>query len=170
MRKLFEIDENEKRRILEMHENATKNLYLNEQGTPPSAASTASEGTRIDGRLYKIEKILDKASLNKFINWGILPSSADAESDTKQYDVRMANELGFAYEGSELPEKPAGEVDSEPVKKIKQVYRDLDKIAQNYQLRDLCRGKNLNLNLENEKSLTIAKNRAVRLGWCVGMG
>jgi len=33
MRKLFEIDENEKRRILEMHETATKNLYLGEQAT-----------------------------------------------------------------------------------------------------------------------------------------
>lgn len=164
------IDENEKRRILEMHENATKRNYLNEQETPPSAASPASEGTRIDGRLYKIEKILDKNSLNKFINWGILPSSADAESDTRQYDVKMANELGFAYEGNQLPEKPGGEVDSEPVRKIKQVYRDLDVIAQNYRLADLCRGGNLNLNLENEKSLTIAKNRAVSLGWCVGMG
>ena len=33
MKRLFEIDENEKRRILEMHENATKNLYLMEQAT-----------------------------------------------------------------------------------------------------------------------------------------
>jgi hypothetical protein len=33
MKKLFEIDENEKRRILEMHETATKNLYLGEQAT-----------------------------------------------------------------------------------------------------------------------------------------
>lgn len=170
MKKLFEIDENEKKRILEMHETATKNLYLNEQGTPQSAASTASEGTRIDGRLYKIEKILNKDSLNKFINWGLNPTDNASTSDDKIYDVRMANQLGFAYEGSELPEKPAGDADSEPVRKIKQVYRDLDKIAQNYQLRDLCRGRNLNLNLENEKSLTIAKNRAVRLGWCVGMG
>ena len=31
MKRLFEIDENEKKRILEMHENATKNLYLSEQ-------------------------------------------------------------------------------------------------------------------------------------------
>lgn len=32
MRKLFNIDQDEKNRILEMHENATKRHYLNEQG------------------------------------------------------------------------------------------------------------------------------------------
>ena len=82
----------------------------------------------------------------------------------------MANQLGYSYEGTELPEKPGADVDSEPVKKIKQVYADMDKIAQNYNLNDLCRGKNMNLTLLNDKSLTIAKNRAIALGWCVGRG
>lgn len=36
MKKLFEIEENEKKRILEMHENATKRNYLMEQGTSTS--------------------------------------------------------------------------------------------------------------------------------------
>ena len=34
MKKLFDINEDEKNRILEMHANATKNFYLNEQSAP----------------------------------------------------------------------------------------------------------------------------------------
>ena len=33
MKKLFEIDNSEKQRILEMHQNATKKNYLSEQNT-----------------------------------------------------------------------------------------------------------------------------------------
>lgn len=40
MKQLFKIDESEKRRILEMHENATKRNYLMEQGTKPAASKT----------------------------------------------------------------------------------------------------------------------------------
>lgn len=46
MRKLFNIDQDEKNRILEMHETATKRHYLNEQGvkqTPPSNGLTPAE-------------------------------------------------------------------------------------------------------------------------------
>jgi hypothetical protein len=64
MNKLFEIDENEKRRILEMHETATKNLYLVEQGNQqqqPQATVT------IEGKPYKLPGIVDKASLESLI-------------------------------------------------------------------------------------------------------
>ncbi len=170
MRQLFKIDESEKKRILEMHENATKNLYLSEQGTPPQAASPAATGTQIEGKTYKVEKIKNKDSLNSFINWGTPRTDGEVTSDTRKFNVSMANQLGYAYQGNELPEKPGADVDSEPVKKIKQVYGDLDLIAQNYKLSDLCKGKDLKLNLQNTNSLNIAKNRAVSLGWCVGMG
>jgi hypothetical protein len=168
MRQLFKIDESEKKRILEMHENATKKNYLSEQETttPPQQPS----GPEINGKTYKIENIKNAESLNQFINWGVPRTSPESTSDTRKYDVTMANQLGYSYEGTELPEKPGADVDSEPVKKIKQVYADMDKIAQNYNLNDLCRGKNMNLTLLNDKSLTIAKNRAIALGWCVGKG
>jgi len=42
MKKLFEIDENEKRRILEMHETATKNLYLSEQTNKKTCLTQAT--------------------------------------------------------------------------------------------------------------------------------
>ena len=178
MRQLFKIDESEKKRILEMHENATKNLYLSEQGTPPQAASPAATGTQIEGKTYKVEKIKDKDSLNSFINWGTPRTDGEVTSDTRKFNVSMANQLGYAYQGNELPEKPGADVDSEPVKKIKQVYADLDLIAQNYTLAQVCKGtfpkqeggQQPNLSQSAEFSKTIAKNRAVSLGWCVGMG
>lgn len=163
------IDESEKRRILEMHESATKKIFMKEQGTPPAAVAPAATGSQIEGKTYTIEKIINKESLNKFINWGTNPLDGEVASDIRKYDAQMANQLGFAYEGGQLPEKPEGNVDSEPVKKIKQVYADLDLIAQNYKLIDLCKGKNLNLSLQNTNSINIAKNRAMRLGWCRGL-
>jgi hypothetical protein len=44
MKQLFKIDESEKRRILEMHENATRRNYLMEQGTP-APATTGNQKT-----------------------------------------------------------------------------------------------------------------------------
>jgi hypothetical protein len=167
MRQLFRIDESEKKRILEMHENATKRNYLSEQET---TLRQQPSGTTINGKTYKIENITGDESLNQFINWGTLKSETESKSDTRKYDVKMANQLGFAYEGTELPEKPGAEADSEPVKKIKQVYADMDMIAQNYNLNDLCKGKDMSLTLSNNNSLKIAKNRAVALGWCIGRG
>ena len=165
MKKLFEIEENEKKRILEMHERATKNLYLSEQGSP-ELQQPARTGTQINGKTYTIENIRDAASLNKFINWGLLPSNPDSTSDTRIYSSKMANQIGFAYEGN-IPDREFAEVDSDAVKRIKRVYSDLDTIAQNYNIGDLCNGrKKSNVNLQTEYSFNIAKNRAVSLGWC----
>jgi len=70
MRKLFEIDENEKRRILEMHEKATKNLYLSEQQDGSSIVS-AEQGVKIGDKLIKLPGINDVQTLNKFVgSWG----------------------------------------------------------------------------------------------------
>jgi hypothetical protein len=63
MKNLFEIDENEKKRILEMHETATKNLYLNEQVTQQQPQA----GVEIDGQTYRLANIVDKTSLMTFI-------------------------------------------------------------------------------------------------------
>jgi len=47
MKRLFEIDETEKRRILEMHETATKNFYLSEQGSQQQTCFNNSVTTEI---------------------------------------------------------------------------------------------------------------------------
>jgi len=61
MKKLFEIDNSEKQRILEMHQNATKKLYLNEQGNPESMRSNPNQySVKIKGA-----KEHDEASLKK---------------------------------------------------------------------------------------------------------
>ena len=72
MNKLFEIDENEKRRILEMHENATKNLFLNEQGQAPVPAATQTVSQKepfksASGLKYKLPIINSDEAVNKFI-------------------------------------------------------------------------------------------------------
>jgi len=64
MRQLFKIDESEKKRILEMHENATKRNYLGEQENQqqqPQATVT------IEGNPYRLPGIVDKTSLESFI-------------------------------------------------------------------------------------------------------
>ena len=78
MKRLFEIDENEKRRILEMHENATKKLYLSEQpatlapeqgapvqGTPGSVTTGPTE---INGVTYNMPEINSQEVLDKFLS------------------------------------------------------------------------------------------------------
>jgi hypothetical protein len=45
MKKLFEIDNSEKQRILEMHQNATKKNYLSEQNTPNKTDAPAQGKT-----------------------------------------------------------------------------------------------------------------------------
>lgn len=83
MKKLFEIDENEKRRILEMHENATKRNYLMEQpNTDPLVSKQGGTEitTTVDDKFGKpqtsttnvdLPGIQDIDTLNKFAyGWG----------------------------------------------------------------------------------------------------
>ena len=67
MRQLFKIDESEKKRILEMHENATKKNYLGEQTTQQPTPQQPQATVKIDGKPYKLPGIVDKASLESFI-------------------------------------------------------------------------------------------------------
>jgi hypothetical protein len=77
MKRLFEIDENEKRRILEMHENATKKLYLSEQPAPeqgvPAQGTPASQPLRaaaeINGATYNMREIDSVEKLNLFLDF-----------------------------------------------------------------------------------------------------
>lgn len=62
MKKLFEISSEEKQRILEMHENATKKNYLSEQSTQQVAA-----GPTVKGVTYKLQGLTDK-NINDFLN------------------------------------------------------------------------------------------------------
>ena len=74
MKQLFKIDESEKRRIIEMHENATKRNYLSEQGNaqPTQQPQQREPFTSASGVKYKLPLIKDAANpedqLNKFVN------------------------------------------------------------------------------------------------------
>jgi hypothetical protein len=70
MKQLFKIDESEKRRILEMHENAVKRNYLNEQGTPTPQPTTPAQPRQkykdANGNEYNLPAITDESKLNTF--------------------------------------------------------------------------------------------------------
>ena len=67
MRKLFEISSEEKQRILEMHETATKKNYLSEQVTQPVKQGQPAAGALINGVTYKLQGLTDK-NINNFLN------------------------------------------------------------------------------------------------------
>jgi hypothetical protein len=181
MKKLFEIDENEKKRILEMHEKATKRNYLSEQETPqttqPPQQSTVatSEGTMINGKRYTIENIKDETSLNQFVNWGI--SSKDEDSKRNPGSVsrgvaEAAKKLNPQKYGTMEPdevrqnsETPLGRQAIEDVNKS---YEEFDKIAQNYTISELCsKSPGLKSGIQ-QNILSLAQIRVGRyeLNWC----
>jgi len=80
MKKLFEISLEEKQRILEMHESATKKNYLSEQPVQqnqrqPPASITSTAGFTSNGKTYYLPEIIkDETSLNKFVGWPNTPT------------------------------------------------------------------------------------------------
>jgi len=77
MKKLFEISSEEKQRILEMHETATKKNYLSEQPVQQNQqqSPTQSGGVNINGKTYYLPEIIkDETSLNKFVGWPNTPT------------------------------------------------------------------------------------------------
>jgi hypothetical protein len=167
MRKLFEIDENEKRRILEMHERATKNFYLSEQPTPQPTSPpelqepVTSTGTVIDGKTYKIENIKDKASLNLFltnsVNGGFLVNRA------------MAGVFGINFvRDPRLDPDDVEKGDEATGAEFMKAYDDMDNIAQNYTLQELCSYNNepSKITLNYPKTLGYSVDRVKNLGWC----
>jgi hypothetical protein len=94
MKKLFEIDENEKRRILEMHETATKNLYLSEQPTQTTPGQPQA-GAEIEGQRYRLPGIVDKASLITFIGDNeYTPQELSELNDFLGTDLKMESNVG----------------------------------------------------------------------------
>ena len=170
MKRLFEIDENEKKRILEMHERATKRNYLSEQETSPTPQPTSppelqqpitSTGTEIDGKTYKIEKIKNKASLNLFltnsVNGGFLVNRTQAGVFGVKFVKHPLNEPGDAERGDEATSIEIGKA-----------YDDMDNIAQNYTLQELCSYNNepSKIKLNYPKTLGYSVDRVKYLGWC----
>jgi len=62
MKKLLDISSEERNRILEMHQSATKRNYLSEQSTQQVAA-----GPTVKGVTYKLQGLTDK-NINDFLN------------------------------------------------------------------------------------------------------
>ena len=67
MKRLFEISSEEKQRILEMHETATKRSYLSEQVTQPTKQGQPATPAPINGVTYKLQGLTDK-NINNFLN------------------------------------------------------------------------------------------------------
>jgi hypothetical protein len=179
MRQLFKIDESEKRRILEMHERATRKNYLGEQETSTTTGNTggaptpqptsppelqepvASTGTVIDGKTYKIENIKDKASLNLFltnsVNGGFLVNRAMADIFGINFVRHPLLEPGDVERGDEATGIA-----------FSKAYDDMDNIAQNYTLQELCSYNNepSKITLNYPKTLGYSVDRVKNLGWC----
>ena len=173
MRQLFKIDESEKKRILEMHERATKRNYLSEQGNTPGSPTpqptsppelqqaVTSTGTEIDGKTYKIEKIKDKPSLNLFltnsVNGGFLVNRAQAGVFGINFVKHPALEPGDVERGDEATSV-----------EFSKAYDDMDNIAQNYTLQELCsyNKEPSKIKLSYPSTLGYSVDRVKKLGWC----
>ncbi len=161
MKKLFEIDGNEKRRILEMHENATKRNYLSEQETPattpPPAQPQNTTGTEVTGT-ETIDKVKDATSLNQFYDWGGAGMNKDGGYNKT---INMAYRVGFTNI------KNAEDLQANPEARaaIDKVYEDFKTIAKTYTLAELCGNPTAKAGID-PSSLGKATNRAKDLGWC----
>lgn len=165
MKKFLTIDESEKSRILEMHQNAIKNHYLSEQGTQsPQTTAASTEGTKLNGKTYKIANIKDEASLNQFLNWGVL--SRETAKGAREINLGMINTAtGKAL--TKMPERTANPSGNDPYALVNNITNDLDLIAQNYTTDEVCKKSDKGLKLNNkDKSLEIAQQRVRMLGWC----
>mgnify|MGYP003342690034 CR=1 FL=1 len=90
MRQLFKIDESEKRRILEMHENATRKNYLSEQGNQTN--NTPRQPFKdTNGNEYKLPAITDYSALNTLVDI--------TDLDLKPLKTDMKNRVAFFVTG-----------------------------------------------------------------------
>lgn len=158
------IDESEKKRILEMHEKATKKNYLSEQETPATTPPPAQPGTATGGEIEgtkTIDKVKDAASLNKFYDWGGAGINSAGEINKTP---NMAFRVGFK------DIKTAEQLQANPDARaaIEAVYEGLKTIAKTYTLAELCGNPTPKAGI-NKQSLAIAENRAKDpkdLNWC----
>jgi len=107
MKKLFDINEDEKNRILEMHVSATKRLYLNEQdsqtssnpltipigGTFASGVAEISDTSRIDAIIPQIEEYIRQFPKNTKITLSI---DAGESQVPNQEPYKTPGSLAFA--------------------------------------------------------------------------
>lgn len=102
------LDETEKKRILEMHETAIKSHFLNEQVT----ANTPTERqpfTSTEGVVYKLPAITNGDSLSKFSSVGSMPETGaylsslgikdmpDAVNEPEKNTTKRIFELLYCY-------------------------------------------------------------------------
>ena len=70
MKRLFEISSEEKQRILEMHETATKKNYLSEQTAQQNQRDIPANGLKLGGKTYRLTSIIrDNDSWADFTSW-----------------------------------------------------------------------------------------------------
>jgi hypothetical protein len=199
MKQLFKIDESEKRRILEMHENATRRNYLMEQGTPapntpqptspPARQEVQPSGNVVNGKTYKIQNITDDSSLYLFTNFGLLntetagtPFGPRSHSNlgwmASTVGSTVGNEVYKLEQSNKFHEKDLGTEKFEQLKKqaetdVMKIVNELDIIAQNYTLPELCNKTEKPLPQGvSSKALAIAQQRVgpdmgrLSLNWC----
>ena len=125
MKKLFEISSEEKNRILEMHETATKRNYLSEQTSPPSPTTPTTSvdvktGTSSAGSMKNLKDVLklnnkfyfntgktglDKDSIRNF------PDVQNFLTKAKEYLTKLNKpfQIGWTASESQTP-KPGTDV------------------------------------------------------------
>jgi hypothetical protein len=106
MKKLFEISSEEKQRILEMHETATKKNYLSEQAAQPTRQgqpSSSSGGIKLaDGKTYLLTSIVRNAdNLNNFANWPYgVTNQLDMGPNLNSIGLKVINKPGRNENGA----------------------------------------------------------------------
>lgn len=101
MKKLFEISSEEKQRILEMHESATKKNYLSEQPVQQNQGQRPQESTGIElnkKKYYLPEIIKNEKSLNDFVGW---PNTSLSKSLLTMVGLRNAAQEPKVIEGQQ---------------------------------------------------------------------
>lgn len=104
MKQLFKIDESEKRRILEMHENATKRNYLMEQGTQQNCFITEYQtkiATMFDNKVSELCSNLNNTEEFYLGKYYLKPVDRN-DSDKKNWNVYTVggNGLGITEIGA----------------------------------------------------------------------
>jgi hypothetical protein len=136
MRKLFEIDENEKRRILEMHENATKKMYLSEQPTTGAEQPTTGAGqpttgqettgvATIDGVTYKLPGIVDKTTLESLIG-----DATDTDEELAAFNDYFTGQGGKLQFQMNFKPKSGEQTSGLGKRALTVVRKSLDRLAQ----------------------------------------
>jgi len=123
MKKLFEISSEEKQRILEMHESATKKSYLSEQTAQPAReGQPSSGGVKIGDKTYLLTSIIrDNDSWANFTSWpyGVI-NQLEMGPNLNSIGLKPINKPGRNENGSQNMESYA----------ISLIFNYLDAIAQ----------------------------------------